>query len=98
MGTRSADHVTPLYPQKLALTSPTGGSRSVGIYIYICLIKLQARNSIENFYDSCLLVLQQNVNKFYSLGSISTVRCDDNHTAVMKYAETLKKLNMLCFI
>ena len=31
MGTRSADHVTPLYPQKLALTSPTGGGRSVGI-------------------------------------------------------------------
>ena len=30
MGTR-ADHVTPLYPQKLALTSPTGGGRSVGI-------------------------------------------------------------------
>jgi len=23
--------VTPLYPQKLALTSPTGGGRSVGI-------------------------------------------------------------------
>ena len=31
MGTRCADHVTPLYPQKLALTSPTGGVRSVGI-------------------------------------------------------------------
>ena len=31
MGTRWADHVTPLYPQKLALTSPTGGGRSVGI-------------------------------------------------------------------
>ena len=30
MGTRCADHVTPLYPQKLALTSPTGGGRSVG--------------------------------------------------------------------
>ena len=30
-GTRCADHVTPLYPQKLALTSPTGGGRSVGI-------------------------------------------------------------------
>jgi hypothetical protein len=28
---RGADHVTPLYPQKLALTSPTGGGRSVGI-------------------------------------------------------------------
>ena len=31
MGTRCADHVTPLYPQKLALTSPTGSGRSVGI-------------------------------------------------------------------
>ena len=31
VGTRYADHATPLYPQKLALTSPTGGGRSVGI-------------------------------------------------------------------
>jgi len=31
VGTRYADHVTPLYPQKLALTSPTVGGRSVGI-------------------------------------------------------------------
>ena len=31
MGIRCADHVTPLYPQKLALTSPTGDGRSVGI-------------------------------------------------------------------
>ena len=31
MGIRCADHVTPLYPQKLALTSPTGGGSSVGI-------------------------------------------------------------------
>ena len=31
VGTRCADHVTPPYPQKLALTSPTGGARSVGI-------------------------------------------------------------------
>ena len=31
VGTRCADHVTPLYPPKLALTSPTGGGRSVGI-------------------------------------------------------------------
>jgi len=42
--------VTPLYPQKLALTSPTGGGRSVGmvrsrtkvtefslVYNYICV-------------------------------------------------------------
>jgi len=31
VGTRCADHMTPPYPQKLALTSPTGGGRSVGI-------------------------------------------------------------------
>ena len=31
VGTRCADHATPLYPQKLALTSPNGGGRSVGI-------------------------------------------------------------------
>ena len=31
VGTRCADHVTSLYPQQLALTSPTGGGRSVGI-------------------------------------------------------------------
>ena len=31
MGIRWSDHLTPLYPQKLALTSPTGGGRSVGI-------------------------------------------------------------------
>jgi hypothetical protein len=31
VGTRSADHVNPLYPQKLALTSPTSSGRSVGI-------------------------------------------------------------------
>jgi hypothetical protein len=31
VGIRCADHVTSLYPQKLALTSSTGGGRSVGI-------------------------------------------------------------------
>ena len=31
VGTRCADHVTPLFPQKLALTSPTSGGRSVDI-------------------------------------------------------------------
>jgi len=31
VGIRCADHVTLLYLQKLTLTSPTGGGRSVGI-------------------------------------------------------------------
>jgi len=30
VGICCADHVTPLYPQKLALVSLTGGGRSVG--------------------------------------------------------------------
>jgi hypothetical protein len=30
-GIRRTDHATPLYPQELALTSPTSGGRSVGI-------------------------------------------------------------------
>jgi hypothetical protein len=30
-GIRHAEHVAPLYPPKLALTSPTSGGRSVGI-------------------------------------------------------------------
>jgi len=30
VGIRCADHVTPIYPQKLALASLTGGGRSVG--------------------------------------------------------------------
>jgi len=47
VGTRCADHVTPLYPQKLALTSPTVGGRSVGIvrvrtkateFVFVCVI------------------------------------------------------------
>jgi hypothetical protein len=31
LGIRRTDHATPLYPQKLALTSSTSGCRSVGI-------------------------------------------------------------------
>jgi len=49
--------VTPLYPQKLALTSPTGGGRSVGIvrvrtkatefsFVLLVLYKL-ATNSVS---------------------------------------------------
>jgi len=54
--------VIPLYPQKLALTSPTGGGRSVGIvrvrtkateFSYICSSKLIVSNflhKIREFY------------------------------------------------
>jgi len=47
VGTRCADHVTPLYPQKLALTSPTGGGRSVGI--------VRSRTKATEFYILCAM-------------------------------------------
>jgi hypothetical protein len=31
VGIHCADHETPIYPERLALTSPTSGGRSVGI-------------------------------------------------------------------
>ena len=40
MGTRCANHVTPLYPQKLALTSPTGvGSRTKATDFSLVLVE-----------------------------------------------------------
>jgi hypothetical protein len=33
VGIRRADHATPLYPLKLALTSPTSGGRSVYVFL-----------------------------------------------------------------
>jgi hypothetical protein len=61
VGTRCADHATPLYPQKLALTSPTGGGRSVGIVrsrtkttefvcLFVCLLRVFLI-SLANFYS-----------------------------------------------
>ena len=59
MGIRYADHVTPLYPQKLALTSPTGGGRSVGIVrsrtkaTEFSLTVHVLRQATENLVESC---------------------------------------------
>jgi len=60
MGTRCANHVTPLYPQKLELTSPTGCGRSVGM--------VRSRTKATEF--SLVLVSLVNVcimNKIYIL-------------------------------
>ena len=46
--TRCADHVTPLYPKKLALTSPTGGGRSVGI------VRVRTKATEEEYV--CILI------------------------------------------
>jgi len=46
VGNRCADHVTPLDPRKLALTSPTGGGRSVGI------VRVRTK-ATEFFFPTC---------------------------------------------
>ena len=48
MGIRCADHVTPLYPQKLALIKPTGGGRSVGI--------VRSRTKAKEFFSVCVFM------------------------------------------
>jgi hypothetical protein len=57
VGIRRADYATPLYPQKLALTSPTSVGRSVGIVRsqtqateFVCLF------SILNVYILLLII------------------------------------------
>jgi len=56
--------VTPLYPQKLALTSPTGGGRSVGIvrvrtkateFIYSPFFFLFKMFHNSNVFGSCII-------------------------------------------
>ena len=65
MGTCCADHVTPLYPQKLALTSPTGGGRSVGI--------VRVRTKATEFlccnirWSLCIAQIQSDISLFVSL-------------------------------
>jgi hypothetical protein len=64
---RRADYATPLFPQKLALTSLTSGGRSVGIVrsriqatefiLLFCLVapQLYSRGWVDHFPDPLLL-------------------------------------------
>ena len=67
MGTRCADHVTPLYTQKLALTSPTGGGRSVGI--------VRSRTKATEFSWSFMLFFYELMYAVYWLLRWSSYRC-----------------------
>jgi len=66
VGTRCADHATPLYPPKLVLTSPTGGGRSVGIVrvrtkateFSFSLVK-----QTESMYKTCRVLYQNKAEK-----------------------------------
>jgi hypothetical protein len=54
VGTRCADHTTSLYSQYLALTSPTGSGRSVGI------VRLQTK-AMEVRFEVLTAVTMKNV-------------------------------------
>ena len=77
MGIRCADHVTPLYPQKLALTSPTDGGRSVGI--------VRSRTKATEFSlglyveSECLPSMQQE-SKYKCVSSINAISAFINKT------------------
>jgi len=73
VGTRCADHVTPLYPRKLALTSPTGGGRSVGIvrvrtkateFSLRILLSMTSRVKISCFKDVGMVKIVPNDRHF----------------------------------
>ena len=73
VGNRCADHVTPLYPQKLALASPTGGGRSVGIvrvrtkateFSLVLMFKEILINKFHLFHEHFLLIHYLNAVKY----------------------------------
>ena len=81
MGTRCADHVTPLYPQKLALTSPTGGGRSVGIVRV--RIKATEFNPGVHYETPCTITNTESVYNFVILET-SSVKCIFNNYFLAK--------------
>jgi hypothetical protein len=59
MGIRQADHATPLYPPKLALTSPTSGGYSGGI--------VRLRTKAAEFFRLLILALNsESFRRFYN--------------------------------
>ena len=69
VGTRCADHVTPLYPRKLALTSPTGGGRS------FVIIRVRTK-ATEFFLGSNVVTCHLKTNS--RSGRPSASRTDEN--------------------
>ena len=83
VGTCCADHVTPLYPQKVALTSPTGGGRSVGI--------VRMRTKATEFR----LVLVTNCDKVWT--PFFTFSRIPFHILLCKVSNThIKSISILC--
>ena len=67
VGISCADHVTPLYPQKLTLTSPTGGGRSVGI--------VRSRTKATEFYVSLMYELKKKLERHLRVNLLGPGPC-----------------------
>jgi len=85
VGTRCADHVTPLYPQKLALTSPTGGGRSVGI--------VRVRTKATEFLPKCMEATSiKSNNQFLHTEAVRSVRKEINFDISPRLTTSFKGL------
>ena len=81
MGIRCADHVTPLYQLKLALTSPTGGGRSVGI--------VRSRTKTTEFFDDGFFIhIKQNAHFV-----VTYYECDCFSLHSLSFSYTEKAMN-----
>ena len=102
MGTRCADHVTPLCPQKLALTSPTGGGRSVGIVrlrtkateFSFSLQRVLKQCAISWYFKVKLIILHGNKDEhrnqsFTELGVHELFLCFGMNNSLVKSAQAL---------
>jgi len=101
VGTRCADHVTPLYPQKLALTSPTGGGRSVGIVrvrTKATEFSLLTHSRVTEKYIISSSVLHTTLHNVISLAIICVTRKQSfplGFTLILLDAQNLHRCNNL---
>jgi hypothetical protein len=93
VGSRCANHVTPLYPQKLALTSSTGGGRSVGMvrlrtkateYYNITRISLEEHTQTRHSFFQDFVVVQMR----------SALFCDFTHRRIVFFTDVSRQPNV----
>ena len=84
MGICCADHATPLYPQKLALTSLTGGGRSVGI------VRLRTKATERERERERERVLEMNNNLHWILEIAVTLSCSCAHSSYVLWVSLTK--------
>jgi hypothetical protein len=72
LGIRRADYATPIYPQKLALTSSTRSGRSVGI---VCSRTKTAQGNYVSSYSSTINDFSGNTNPVFVQNDVYRLDC-----------------------